>query len=302
MESMVVIKDLKKVFSKKNALQSVTCNLKTGEVFGLSGPQGAGKSLLLRALAGLVKPTSGQIKIFGKDLTHLTVEEKKNIYYVASECSLYEYMTVAEIVKFSKGFYPDWDDQSCERYLKRFCLPPDQKIKHYSIGMRSQLALILALAARPSLLLLDEPFSGLDPYKRMDLVDLLLEDYLTRKEHSVIISTDYLEEMEKLSDRMGFLQDGYLIRIAPTTQLRGKEKLIRVNFKRQPPAYLFEMPGVRRVEREGRRYYLFTVVDNFTEIYESCAKVPHVVLDVYHKNMASGFQDCGSDSPTIEIR
>ena len=74
-------------------------------------------------------------------------------------------------------------------------------------------------------------------------------DYLARKEHTVTIATDYLEEMEKLSDRMGFLQDGYLIRIAATTQLRGKEKLIRVNFKRQPPAYLFEMPGVRRVER-----------------------------------------------------
>lgn len=302
MEPMIVIKDLKKVFSKKNALQSVTCNLKAGEVFGLSGPQGAGKSTLLKVLAGLVKPTSGLVKIFGKDLATLTVEEKRNIYYVASESSLYEHMTVAEIVKFSKGFYPNWDDQSCEHYLKRFCLPPEEKIINFSMGMKSQLALILALAAQPSLLLLDEPFSGLDPLQRMDLVDLLLEDYLARQGRTMIIATDYLEEMEKLSGRMGFLQDGYLIRIAPTAQLRGKEKLIRVNFKRQPPAYLFEMPGVRRVEREGRRYYLFTVVDNFTEIYESCAKVPHVVLDVYHKNMASGFQDYSGDSPTIEIR
>ena len=229
-------------------LQSVTCNQGRRSVW-VKWSTGAGKSILLRALAGLVKPTSGQIKSSVGLLAALTVEEKRKICYVASESVLYEYMTVAEIVKFSKGFYPNWDVQSCERYLKRFCLPPEEKIKDFSIGMKSQLALILALAARPSLLLLDEPFSGLDRYKRMDLVDLLLEDYLARKEHTVIIATDYLEEMEKLSDRMGFLQDGYLIRIAPTTQLRGKEKLIRVNFKRQPPAYLFEMPGVRRVER-----------------------------------------------------
>lgn len=302
MEPMVVIKDLKKVFSKKNALQSITCSVKTGEAFGLSGPHSSGKSVLLKILAGLVKPTSGQIKIFGKDLAHLTVEEKRKIYFVAAESSLYEYMTVLEIVKFSKGFYPNWDAQRCDCYLRRFCLPETEKIKNFSLGMRSQLALILALAAQPSLLLLDEPFSGLDPDKRMDLVNLLLEDYLGRKGRSMIISTNYLEELERLSSKIGFLQDGYLIRTAPTSQLQGKEKLIRVNFKRQPPAYLFEMPGVRRVEREGRRYYLFTIVDNFTEIYESCAKVPHIVLDVYHKNMAKGFQDYGSDSPTIEIR
>jgi len=285
MEPLLMIKDLTKEFGKNRVLEKVSINLNAGEILGLIGPKNAGKSILLKILAGLVKPTSGQINIFGKELSQLEKADKEKISYIPDQANLYESMTVNEIIGFSKKFYSNWDEQKCSQLLKRFELPLNFKIKTLPRAMKTQLSLVLSLASRPDLLLMDEPLEGLTIAKRKDFINLLNEEF-TEKKFNLIMVSQYLEDLEKVCQRIGLLREGRLCGTLSIEQLKVKkvEKLIRVVFRRRPPAYLMEMPGVKKVERETDLCYVFTINENFTEIYESCTKVPHLSLDVDYKD------------------
>ena len=285
------LKNLKKDFKAKQALKEITLTLEEGSILGLVGPNGAGKTTMIKLIMGLLHPTAGSIKIFGKDRDEMTRSELSEIGYVADEPGLYEFMTVRQIIAFNSGFYPKWNRERCDDLLSRLKLPQSEKIKHLSRGMKAQLSLVLALSSMPRLLILDEPLEGLDPIRRIEFLNLIIEDFAGREGKSVLISSHYLEELERIADKIAFLNDGRLVKAAPADKLKADEKTIRVVFQKEPPEELFKMPGIKDIKREGKLGFLITVENNFSEIYEACSRFPHYVLDIYHRNLEDLFRD-----------
>jgi len=290
-DSCLQIKNLGKDFGPKTALSGVTISLEKGEIMGLVGPNGAGKTTLIKLVMGLLHPTGGSIQIFGKDRNMLSRNDWRRVGYIADEPILYDFMTVRKLIDFNKNFYPRWDEDRCRELLLRFHLPVGEAIKNLSRGMKTQLALILALAQVPDLLILDEPLDGLDPLRRLEFLNLILEDFTRQEGRSVLISSHYLEELERIADRIAFLHEGELKRVVPMEQLKVEEKTIRVVFQKEPPAALLAMPGIKAVQKEGKTGYLITIEDNFNAIYEACCSYPHYVLEIYHRNLEDMFYD-----------
>jgi ABC-2 type transport system ATP-binding protein len=290
-DNCVSVKNIRKQFGSKKAVDGISLKVKKGEIVGLVGANGAGKTTFIKMIMGILIPTSGFISIFGKDRKHLTYEELRKIGYVAEDPNLYEFMQVQEIVNFNSRFYPEWDDTKCNSLLERLKLPLKEKVKNLSHGMKTQLSLVLALVPMPELLILDEPLEGLDPLLRMDFLKLLIEDFMEKEGRSIIISSHYLEEIERMADRIAFLHEGNLIKTVPMEQLRTDEKIIRVVFQREPPKGLLSMTGIKEIKREGNLGFLITIENNFNSIYEACSEFPHFVLDVYHRNLEELFRD-----------
>ena len=290
-DSCLQIKNLDKDFGPKKALSAVTLNLEKGEIMGLVGPNGAGKTTMIKLIMGLLHPTGGSIRIFGKDRKTLTRDDWRMVGYIADEPILYDFMTVGKLIDFNKNFYPQWDENRCSELILRFHLPADEIIKNLSRGMKTQLALILALSQMPDLLVLDEPLDGLDPLRRLEFLNLVLEDFSKQEGRSILISSHYLEELERIADRIAFLHEGVLKRVVPMEQLKIEEKTIRVVFQKEPPEKLFAMPGIKAIQKEGKTGYLITIEDNFNAIYEACCSYPHFVLEIYHRNLEDMFFD-----------
>ena len=285
------IKNLEKSFGPKIALSGVTLSLEKGEIMGLVGPNGAGKTTMIKLIMGLLHPTGGSLQIFGKDRNLLAHDDWCRIGYIADEPILYDFMTVRKLIDFNKRFYSQWDEERCGELLLRFHLPAGETIKNLSRGMKTQLALILALAQVPDLLILDEPLDGLDPLRRLEFLNLILEDFSKGEGRSILISSHYLEELERIADRIAFLHEGELKRVVPMEQLKVEEKTIRVVFQKEPPETLLNLPGIKTFQKEGKTGYLITIEDNFNAIYEACCSYPHFVLEIYHRNLEDMFYD-----------
>ncbi len=284
-------KNVSKRFAEKFALKGVTLDLFSGEIVGLIGPNGAGKTTLIKLIVGLLNPTGGAISIFSKARDQLTPTDWSKIGYVSDEPNLYDFMTVEKIINFNSAFFPQWNSEKCSELKMRFLLPHNESIKNLSRGMKTQLALILALCQEPQLLILDEPFNGLDPLRRIEFLNIILEEFTSSENRTVLISSHYLEELERICDRVAFLQEGELKRVVKMEQLRVEEKTIRVVFQKQPPQLLLSMQGIKEIKKEGQSGYLITVDNNFNEIYEACNAFPHYVLEIYHRKIEDMFHD-----------
>lgn len=290
-EYILQTKNLSKKFGLMQALIGVSLSLEKGEIMGLIGPNGAGKTTMIKLIMGLLLPTAGSIQIFGKERNNLNRQDWSRIGYVADEPILYDFLTVKDTIDFNKRFYPKWNNDNCRELLQRFHLPLDEPVKNLSRGMKTQLALFLALGQSPDLMILDEPLDGLDPMRRIEFLNLLLEDYMSREETSILISSHYLDELERIADRVAFLHEGRLRRVVTMEQLKVDQKTIRVVFQKNPPDNFFTMEGIKSVRQEGKTSYLVTIEDNFNTIYEAYCNFPHYVLDIYHRNLEDMFFD-----------
>ena len=157
--------ELRKRFDSTEALRGLNLRVPAGSIFGFLGRNGAGKTTTIKLLLGMGRPTQGQARVFGlaADDPSASVEIRRRTGFVDENKTLYDYMTVDEIIRFTAAFYPGWRPDLEKRYLKSFALPPHQKTKALSLGMRTKLSLLLALCRGAELLVLDEPTSGLDP-------------------------------------------------------------------------------------------------------------------------------------------
>lgn len=287
------VKDLNKRFGEKETLKNINLTVKTGEILGLVGPNGAGKTTFLKLVMGLIQPTSGEIRIFGEEKNSLTEELRYQIGYIADEPNLYEFLPVEELIKLNQSFYPHWDEKKCQNLIEKMQLPVKEKVKHLSRGMKTQLALILALVPRPQLLLMDEPLEGLDPVRRIHLLNTVLEDFMRSGDGSIIISSHHLEELERMVGKVAFLHQGELRKLAAIDDFKKEEKTIRIVFQKKPPPPLLAMKGIKKVSQEGEQAYLLTIEENFAAIYEACSRCPHFVLEIYHRNIEDLFDDYG---------
>lgn len=289
--TLLEVKDLEKMYGEKRALNRVNLKLEEGEILGLVGPNGAGKTTLLKLVLGLILPTGGTIKIFGKRLESLHEEERQRVGYIADESNLYEYLTVKEMIRFNQGFYPNWNEKRCQDLVERMNLPLNERVKHLSRGMKTQLSLILALIPSPQLLLMDEPLEGLDPVRRIQLLNTVLEDFSETEKRSIIISSHHLEELERLAGRVVFMHQGEIKKESSMDDFKVEEKTLRIVFQKEAPSSLFQMEGIKEYSREGERAYLISIENNFPAIYEAFSREPHFVLEIYHRNLEDLFYE-----------
>ena len=199
--------DLTKTFRGATALSGLTFEVTEGSIYGLVGPNGAGKTTTLKVLMNIHRPTSGTSQVLGVDSRRLSPAEFAQIGYVSENQEMPEWMTVQYYLDYLANFYAAWDRALAADLLRQFHLPPDRKLRHLSRGMKMKAALASSLAYRPKLIILDEPFTGLDALVR----DELIEGLLARAEATtILIASHDLAEIESFASHIGYLSEGRL--------------------------------------------------------------------------------------------
>lgn len=212
---------------RTEALRNLTLNVPAGSVFALLGANGAGKTTAIKVLMNLLRPTTGVVRVLGQDSKRLGERELAQIGYVSENQQLPLWMTVRRLLDYCRPFYPTWDAALEAKLLAQFDLPIDRKLKQLSRGMLMKVALLSSLAYRPKLLVLDEPFSGLDPLARDDFVRGVLEAS-ELGEWTVLVSSHDVEEVERLADHIALLESGRLKFTETTESLLGRFRRMEV--------------------------------------------------------------------------
>jgi len=207
------------------ALFDITLRVPEGSIFALVGANGAGKTTTLKVLMNLLRPNGGVAQIFGVDTVRLGEKEFAQIGYVSESQQLPKWMTVQQFLDYCRPFYPTWDRALEAKLLGRFDLPMDRRLDELSRGTRMKVSLLSSLAYRPRLLVLDEPFGGLDAVARDDITQGLLES-VQQGETTVLISSHDIEEVERLADWVALIEEGRVKFAEPTESLLGRFRRI----------------------------------------------------------------------------
>lgn len=203
-QTLIEFRNVTKLFPGADALKNVSVDIQKGRVVGLLGPNGSGKSTFLKLIAGLHRPTRGEVYVSGESPGRTT---KDLVAYLPEVDHIYPWMTVEQSLNFISSFYKDWDQEKAERLLEFFKLPRRNRVGKLSKGMRGKLRLIVVLARSAPVVLLDEPLSGIDPPSRVSIVDALVSEF-DAGEQTIIISTHEVLETESLFDSLIFLYQG----------------------------------------------------------------------------------------------
>jgi ABC-2 type transport system ATP-binding protein len=214
MTSAIRTEDLTKTFRSVAALSGLNLDVPEGSIYAFVGPNGAGKTTAIKVLMNIFKPTSGRAQVQGIDSTRLTGALFTSIGYVSENQEQPEWMRVDTFMSYLRAFYPAWDRDLENQLVKQFELPLDRKLKHLSRGMKMKVALASSMAYHPKVIVLDEPFSGLDPLVRDELIEGLLE---RAPEATIFVSSHDLAEVESFASHVGYLEQG---------QLRFSEELV----------------------------------------------------------------------------
>jgi ABC-2 type transport system ATP-binding protein len=209
------------------ALDDVMLRVPTGAVYGFLGPNGSGKTTTIRALLGLLGPTQGRITLLGHEIPTALPRALAKIGYVPERPHLYPHFTVQQMMEFHAAFHAGWDEAWAESQRARFALAPDRLINRLSKGEMGRLMVLLALAQRPELLILDEPTDGLDPVVRRDVLSVLVE-YVEERKATVFISSHLVHELERVCDWVGLMDAGKLVAEMPMGQFKAGVRRLRV--------------------------------------------------------------------------
>ncbi len=250
---MIETVDLRKRYEDIEALRGLTLQVPAGSIFGFLGRNGAGKTTTIKILLGMARPTGGDARVFGlpAGTQHTSVEIRRRTGFVSDDKDLYGYMTVEEMVRFTAAFFPQWRADLAQRYLRAFGLPARRKVKALSRGMRTKLALLLALCRGADLLILDEPTSGLDPAMTEEVLQALVA-HVSTEEMSVFFSSHQIAEVDQIADRIAIIDRGRTVLSGALDDLRENFRRIQLVFDDDAPDVSFRAPGVQRVWRRGR--------------------------------------------------
>ena len=245
--------DLRKRYGAADALRGLSLQVPKGSIFGFLGRNGAGKTTTLKILMGMAHATSGDARVFGLPCASAAagVEIRRRTGFAGEDKDLYGFMTVAELVRFTAAFYPRWRGDLEERYRRSFDLPAGRKVKALSRGMRTKLALLLALCRGADLLILDEPTSGLDPAATEDVLQALVAHVAT-EEMTVFFSSHQIAEVEQIADRIAIVDRGRTVVSGALDDLRERYRRIQLVFAGAAPDAALGTPGIVRTRREGR--------------------------------------------------
>ncbi len=257
-------------------LDHIDLSLPTGSILGFIGANGAGKSTTIRILMGLVHPDEGEVHVLGKAMPREQVEAKKDVGFASEDLRLYGAATLAWHMAFIRSIYPTWDATYAESLLRRFDLKPQQKIKGLSHGQRVKAALLLILARRPRLLVLDEPTTGLDPVARQEVLGELME-VLADERRTILFSSHNTLDVEQISDQITFIDRGRIIDSNDKETFLDRWRRLRLDVP--PGVVLPTLPGIVDAAGSGRITVLTT--DRFdpamTAAYEDAGATVHSV-------------------------
>ncbi len=234
MDDALIIKNLSKKYGKFFALSSLDLTVKKGEVFGYLGPNGAGKTTTIRAILGLIKPSSGSALVFGVDSQKNKVEAHKKIAYIPGEATFWPGLTGKETLLLLGKIHGKVDLSYQAELVKRFKFDTSKKVRTYSKGNRQKINIIAALMTRADLLIMDEPTTGLDPIMEQAFRQSVLEAKANKQ--TVFLSSHILEEVEALCDRVGILRAGKLVELGTLSEMRHLSALtVQATFEAAPP-------------------------------------------------------------------
>jgi ABC-2 type transport system ATP-binding protein len=223
-EPVIRLSDLTRRFGKTIALASVSLALPRGAVYGLVGANGAGKTTLIKHVLGLLRAQGGSVRVFGLDPVADPVGVLSRIGYLSEDNDLPGWMRVNELMRYTRAFYPGWDDGYAEDLWRAFELDPTATVGKLSRGQRARTGLLLALAHRPELLVLDEPSSGLDPIVRKDILGAIIRT-IAHEGRTVLFSSHLLDEVEEVAQHVTMIDRGRIVLSGPLDALKDSHRV-----------------------------------------------------------------------------
>src|ERR1700677_2948645 len=275
---------LTKSFKDQPALRGLDLRVPAGSIFGFLGRNGAGKTTTIKTLMGLLRADSGVARVFGISVTDAggalekrTIEVRRRIGFVTEDKELYPYMTVEQIIRFTRPFFPKWRDDLEQRYLKMFDLPPKRKIPDLSKGMRSKLMLLLAIARGAELLILDEPTDGLDPAATEDVLRELVA-IAASSGTTMFFSSHQLTEVELIADHIGIVDRGRMIVSGSLDDMKVQYQRLQMVFPDPMMLPRRWVDGVESMRQEGRMVSIIAS-HNADAIVDQVQAIPGIVVE-----------------------
>jgi ABC-2 type transport system ATP-binding protein len=251
-EAVVRVEHLSRRFGRTLALDGVSLGVPRGAVFGVVGANGSGKTTLIRHVLGLLRAQAGSVRVFGRDPVADPVGVLARVGYLGEENDLPPWMRLSELFRYIRAFYRGWDDAYAEQLRDTFALDPAARVRELSRGQKARAGLLVALAYRPELLVLDEPSTGLDPLARRDILAAVLRT-VAQEGRTVVFSSHLLDEVERVSDHVALLDHGRVVVQGPLDDVRAAHRLLTVRFegpRPRPP----EAAGLFGWEGGGREW------------------------------------------------
>ena len=262
------------------ALAGLDLQVAAGAIHRFLGRNGAGKTTTIKLLLGMARATSGEARVFGVAAGDhaASVAIRRRTAFVSEEKDLYDYMTVADMIRLTAGFYPRWRRDLEQRYVRSFELPLDRKIRTLSRGTRTKAALLLALCRNAELLVLDEPTSGLDPAAIEEVLQTLVSA-VAGGDTTVFFSSHQIAEVDQIADRVAIIDRGRAVVAGALDDLRERYRHVQLVFDGDAPTVTFGAPGIVRVRRKGRVLTVLTSEGTDAILDEARALSP-VAIDV----------------------
>jgi len=263
-------------------LENVSLDLEQGQIMGLVGPNGAGKSTTIRLLMGLLTPDAGSIRLLGHDMPASQAVAKADIGFVSDDMKLLPQATLAWHMNFVASIYPGWDAHYAATLLKRFGLHAGQTAKSLSTGEQAKALLLLALARRPRLLVLDEPTSGMDPVARQELLTEFM-DVLRDDSRSILFSSHNTVDVERISDRITFIDRGRVVASNNKEDFLERWRTLRLRLPHGIPDW--RLPEIVHRDADGPNVTL--TVDGFSDDF--LARLGEPVQEVHRMSLEEVF-------------
>lgn len=248
----IQIDDLTYAYGRAEAVRNLNISVRPGRCYGLFGRNGAGKTTTMKCLLNLLRPQSGQVRIFGMDPTRQEVEVKRRLAYVPDQVAFYPWMTIRETLDYLASFRDNWNSKTEQELLNRFRLDPAKRAGGLSKGQRTQVALIAAVCPETDLLVLDEPTSGLDPIVRREFIETVIGAYQEGNpgNRTIFVSTHLISEFEGLIDEFTIVDAGHAVLTLESDSARSRYHRIRARYAGAIPD--IDLNEALRVFRKGR--------------------------------------------------
>lgn len=292
-DNLIETHGLSKSYSGTPALRGLNLNVPRGSICGFLGRNGAGKTTTLKLLLGMLRPDSGQIRLFGEAVNSeaSSIAARRRVGFVSEDKELYPFMNVGQTIRFTRPFFPGWRRDLEEKYLELFRLPLNKAIPNLSKGMRTQLMLLLAMARGAELLMMDEPTSGLDPAMTEDILRALA-DLAASGETTIFFSSHQLAEVEQICDSVCILDEGQAVIAGELDELKSQYRRILLTFAGEPPSALAHLAGIDHLRQSGRTASLLAH-ENVDALMERVRKLGPTSVELRPVTLKELFLDHG---------